>query len=251
MKLEQVQENISALEVDQIDQTTEDEIVSAVDVNSLPDGIVTGSSLIEFNDGMKAKLKSSVALSLLAAQRVATNDSSVKNPDQWLEKHNQTLQKLSWLVEQDAQLNSEFDSLNVAVHEAIIPFLTAALGPAAVAGSLIIKALEQLKSMDKNSSWITLFDKESQRFEVNEFHFAVVEEVGNQTRLRMAAARFDASYGKTQVLFFKIKKADASFDARNMSFLANSELLEEMNVQLRVKLRDHARRFIQEMDIGL
>jgi len=69
--------------------------------------------------------------------------------------------------------------------------------------------------------------------------------------LRMAAARFDASYGKTQVLFFKIKKADASFDARNMSFLANSELLEEMNVQLRVKLRDHARRFIQEMDIGL
>jgi len=251
MKLEQIQENISALEVDEIDLATEDEIVSAVDVNSLPDGIVTGSSLIEFNDGMKAKLKSSVALSLLAAQRVATNDSSVDNPDQWLEKHNQTLQKLSWLVEQDAQLNSEFDSLNVAVHEAIIPFLTAALGPAAVAGSLIIKALEQLKTMDKNSSWITLFDKESQRFEVNEFHFAVVEEVGNQTRLRMAAARFDASYGKTQVLFFKIKKSDASFDARNMSFLANSELLEEMNVQLRVKLRDHARKFIQEMDIGL
>src|SRR4030088_2788641 len=104
--------------------------VKAVDINNLPNGIVTGSNLIQFPATASPELKSSVALSLLAAQRVATNDPVIQTPDQWLQRHNAVLENLNWFNEGGAFVNSQFKSINVAVHEAIIPFLTAAFGPA-------------------------------------------------------------------------------------------------------------------------
>jgi hypothetical protein len=48
--------------------------INTIDIDNLPAGIVTGSNLIQFPADASPELKSSVALSLLAAQRVATND---------------------------------------------------------------------------------------------------------------------------------------------------------------------------------
>src|SRR5438128_221859 len=105
--------------------------VQAVDIDKLPNGLVTGSNLIQFPTTASPELKSSVALSLLAAQRVATNDVVVQSPDQWLKRHNTVLENLNWLDEGGGFVNSQFRSINLAVHEAIIPFLAAVLGPAA------------------------------------------------------------------------------------------------------------------------
>ena len=196
-------------------------------------------------------IKSSVALCLLAAQRVASRDSVVTNPDEWIERHNTVLGGLGWRFEGGGLVKSEFENINLSVHEAIIPFLTAALGPTAAVGSLIIKALEQLKNMDEKSKWITLFERQSRRFNVSEFHFAVVETEGNQTRIRIAAARFNAKYGKTQVLFFKLKNTKASFEAGKSSLLAESQELERMNVSLRVKLNSLKDQYIEELDLGI
>ena len=231
-------------------ESQEEQFISDVDVENLPGGIVTGSNLIQFEQNQSPKLRSSIALCLLAAQRVADNDQVITSPDEWLARHNTVLRGLNWVVEQESTIQSSYDNLNVAVHEAIIPFITAALGTAAAAGSLIIQALEQLKTMDEASKWITLFDKESRRFDVSEFQFSVAKTEGNHTRLNMVAARFDASYGKTQVLFFKVKNSEAKFNAQKQSFLANSELLEAMNIELKAKLRSQTARFIKSLDIG-
>ncbi len=119
-----------------------------------------------------------VTLSLLAAQRVAAHDSVLQNPDQWLDRHKTVLQNLLWAVESDEEVTSKFSDTNVAVHQAIIPFLVAAFGPAAAATSLIITALKQLQTMEKDQPWITLFDRESRRFEVSEYLFTTVETDG-------------------------------------------------------------------------
>ena len=221
--------------------------VNTIDINNLPDGIVTGSNLIQFPADASPELKSSVALSLLAAQRVATNDPVVLSPAQWLERHNTVLQNLNWRNEGGGVAKSSFDSINLAVHQAIIPFLVAAFGGAVAAGALILTALKQLQEMDKNSAWITLFDRQSRRFDVTEYQFSVVQVVGDTVHLKVAAARLNASFGKTQVLFFKLKQEKAEFEQANQSFSAEAALLTEMNADLKVKLMALTKSFIRSL----
>jgi hypothetical protein len=181
--------------------------VTAVNIDTLPNGVVTGGNLLQFPDAATPDLRASVALSLLAAQRVAANDPVVQTPDQWVQRHNTVLENLNWISVGGGVVTSNFNSINVAVNKAIIPFLTAAFGPAVAAGSLIITALNQLQEMDSSSPWITLFDRQSQRFNITEYQFSVVEVVGDHVQLKIAAARFDASYGTTQVLFSKSNRS--------------------------------------------
>jgi len=225
--------------------------VQAVDIDNLPNGLVTGSNLIQFPTTASPELKSSVALSLLAAQRVATNDVVVQSPDQWLQRHNTVLENLNWLNEGGGFVNSQFRSINVAVHEAIIPFLTAALGPAVAAGALILTAIKQLKEMDQNSPWITLFDRQSRRFNVTEYQFSVVQVNNNNVQVRLAAARFDAAYGATQVLFFTIKQEHAGFQSASGTYSTQADLLTEMNSALKAKLAGFTATFIKSLPDSL
>jgi hypothetical protein len=221
--------------------------VNAIDIDNLPTGIVTGSNLIQFPADASPELKSSVALSLLAAQRVATNDPVVLSPAQWLDRHNTVLQNLNWRNEGGGVAKSQFDSIDVAVHQAIIPFLTAAFGGALGAGALILTALKQLQEMEKDSPWITLFDRQSRRFDVTEYQFSVVQVIGDTVHLKLAAARLNASFGKTQVLFFKLKTQNAEFEQANQSFSSESTLLTEMNADLKVKLMALTKAFIRSL----
>jgi hypothetical protein len=223
--------------------------VNSIDIDKLPTGLVTGSNLIQFAPDVAAPIKSSVTLSLLAAQRVASNDPVVLTPDQWVERHNTVLKNLNWHDDGGGTVNSEFDSINVAVHEAILPFLTAALGGAVAAGALILTALQQLQAMDKDAPWITLFDKQSRRFDVTEYQFTVVEvdKPNNVVRLSLAAARLNADYGRTQVLFFKLTKQRAKFEQASQKFSADVDLLADMNADLKVKLGALTKSFIRSL----
>jgi hypothetical protein len=227
----------------------QEETVTAVDINNLPNGIVTGSNLIQFPDEANATVRSSVALSLLAAQRVAAADPVIATPQQWIDRHNTVLRNLNWRIGEGGFVDSEFDNVNVAVHEAIIPFLVSAFGGVVAAGALILTALNQLKDMDKNSPWITLFDRQSRRFDVTEYQFSVVEVAGREVRLRLAAARFNAAYGRTQVLFFKVANERAKFDAAKQILSADADLLTEMNDGLRAKLAGFTKAYIQGLPV--
>jgi len=229
-----------------------DAAIKSVDVDKLPDGIVTGSNLIQFAPQTSDAIRSSVALSLLAAQRVATKAAGVQSPKQWFDRHNQVLSDLNWFGDAGGVVNSTFDSTNVAVHKAIIPFLTAAFGGAVTAGALILTALNQLKEIDQNSAWITLFDRQSRHFNVTEYQFSVAELVGDQVHLRIASARFDATYGQTQVLFFKVKKEKATFESASGSFATEVKLLTDLNGDLKMKLAGFTKTFIKSLpdDLG-
>jgi hypothetical protein len=223
--------------------------VKGVDINNLPNGIVTGSNLLQFPKDATPQIKSSVALSLLAAQRVATNDPVVMTPQQWIDRHNTVLKNLNWQIAGGGFVDSEFDSVNVAMHKAIIPFLTAAFGGAVAASALIIVALNQLQDMDKNSPWITLFDRESRRFDVTEYQFSVVEVAGDQVTLRLACARFDASFGRTQVIFVKVTQEHAHFNSATQTLSTNANLLVEMNDGLKAKLAGFTAAYIQNLPV--
>ncbi len=228
----------------------EEPVIGAIDPDDIPDGVVTGTNLVEFNGDVDAELRTAVTLSLLAAQRVASNDVVVATPDQWLQRHNTVLMNLNWILEGGGSVDQKFDKVNVEVHDAIIPFLTAALGGAAVASSLIVTALKQLQQINQDSPWITLLDRESRRFEVSEYHFTRVAIEQDKVVMNLAAARFDASYGRTQVLFFKITQQDARFQMANSSMLADSQLLRMSSDGLKTKLSRLTDKYITALDIG-
>jgi len=137
--------------------------------------------------------------------------------------------------------------VDVAVHKAIIPLLAAAFGGAAGAGILILTALKQLQDMDKDSPWITLFDRESRHFDVTEYQFSVVQVVGDTVHLKVAAARLDASFGRTQVLFFKLKKQNAAFEQASKSYSTEAAILADMNADLKTKMLSLTKSFIRSL----
>jgi hypothetical protein len=220
-----------------------------VDINSLPRGIVTGSNLISFAQDTKPEVRTGVALSMLAAQRVANNDHAILTPDQWIDRHNTVLTNLNWILEESGKIDSKTDNINVALHEAIIPFLTAAFAGAVGAAALIITAIKQLQEMDKSSPWITLFDRESRHFEVTEYQFSVVESSDNVAKLRLASARFDATVGKTQVLFFKVTDQDACFHGVRQTLSTNVSLLTNLNAALEDRLAKFSTGYIRSLPL--
>ena len=223
-------------------------VAPIVDINNLPDKIISGSTMIGFEPDLAQEFRSSVALSLTAAQKVASADSVVSSPDLWIKRHQMVLEGLNWVTTAGGEVYTERSVSNIAVHKAIIPFLTAAFGPAAAASSLIVTALEQLQKMEEEKPWITLFEQESRRFDISEFRFATAGMESGNVVLRYAAARFLAKQERLQILFFKKNDVDVHFKLANRTMTANPDLLEAMNSALKAKLASETDNFITSLE---
>ncbi|MBY6068815.1 hypothetical protein KUW17_18880 [Leisingera aquaemixtae] len=252
MLLEELSTFIDELPIPPSIKTTEAlgaaETTPSIDTNNLPQGIVSGSTMIGFEPNLSEELRSSVALCLTAAQKVANTDSVASSPDLWVQRHQMVLEGLNWVTTAGGDVYTERSVSNIAVHKAIIPFLTAAFGPSAKAASLIITAIEQLQKIEEDKPWITLFERESRRFDISEFRFATAGMESGNVVLRFAAARFLAKQERLQILFFKKNDIDVRFKLASRTMTANPDLLESMNVKLKSKLEGATDDFISSLD---
>jgi hypothetical protein len=218
-----------------------------IDVDNLPNMLVAGSNLIQFSADSSPAIRTSVALTLLAAQRVATEDAVTNTPDQWIERHDTVLTSLGWQGGTPQTVRFEFKKIDEAVNQAIIPFLSHAFSGSAGGGQLILNALKALKDATKSSPWFALFDRSSQRLEVTEYQFSEVAMAGDQVTLRLASARFEASFGRTQVLFIKVTKENACFQGATQDFSAQVAEVTDMKDSLKLKLAGFAKSFIRDL----
>jgi hypothetical protein len=224
------------------------ESANAIDVDNLPDMVVAGSNLIQFSDDTNPAIKTGVALALLAAQRVASEDAAATaTPDQWIQRHDTVLTNLDWRGTDPKAVSFEFKRIDEAINQAIVPFLTDAFSGTGSSGQLILDALNELNDANKNSHWFALFDKSSQRFQVTEYQFSAVGMTGDQVNLRLASARFEASLGRTQVLFIKVNKQHASFQGAMQDFSAHATDVTDIKDALKVKLAGFAKSFIRDL----
>ena len=229
---------------------TEDVALPPVNIDRLPDGVVSGTTLIDFSAAQNLVVRSSVSLAMLFASRVATTGmKDGDDEDDWLARYTLKLGELGFRVSGTSLTTSTFRKKGVAVHKAIIPFLTIAFGGAAV-GPIILAALSNLQDMDANSPWITLFEKQSRRFSVSEMHFAAVSATATETTIRYVVARLDFETGTTKVLFFRIDKTNAKFESATTSMTADNSLLANLEPKLRAKLDQIISSTIAEADIG-
>lgn len=217
-----------------------------LDLNHLPAGIVSGNTLIDYSATPVTEIRSSVSLAMLfagKAARAALKDGD--DEDDWFAAYTTNLSKLGFSISQSAVQVSKFKKKGLFVHKAIIPFLTIALGGAGL-GPVILAALDNLKTMDEDRPWITLFDRESRHFAGREINFAAVSSDAVNTSIRHVTARLAFVANETNVLFFKITDANAEFESATTTMTANNSLLAVLEPSLRARMQADALKFIAE-----
>lgn len=244
---------IEAAEIGQLSaaEAAEADTTPQLNLNKLPPGVVSGQTLIDFSSVPYPEVRAGVSLSMLFASRVATQATKVNggNEDDWLATYTSSLGSLGFAISPTSVVKSSFKQTGIAVHKAIIPFLTVAFGGAAI-GPIILSALQNLQSMDEGKPWIQLFEREAKRFEVREFHFAAASSTPSDTTIRYAIARLNASAAVTSVLFFKVSQASADYESATTTISANNSLMAVMEDDLKRRLGKMVSKFIIGADIG-
>jgi len=204
-----------------------------VDFGSDEVAAVVGAQLAEFSKGVPAALRSAVADCLLLAQ-LAANKANSGNPDlmAWYRKYVEVLQGTGWLVENMSFEARDVGDMNAGVHKAIIPVLTAMLGPAVAAVSVVISVLQGLQEMDKDNPWITLFDRASQHASGAKLQFGFVAMDPADpaaVQVKLLAVAVDAKRTLTQVLFFKFSDQKASLKTGDTQLSMATSRLESIH----------------------
>ena len=100
---------------------TEDNAVIPVNLDKLPAGVVSGTTLIDFSAAPSPVVRAGVSLAMLFASRVATATTRAdETPDEWLAAYTSNLGQLGFSVAGTAVVRSKFRKSGLRVHQAII-----------------------------------------------------------------------------------------------------------------------------------
>jgi hypothetical protein len=174
--------------------------------------LVVGSGLVVAAENVPVQTREDLINCTLFAQLAASG--AVSDPTQvvkWYDAYFKTLTALGW-AQSDAQFDEyAFGSKNAEAHKAIIKVLGVLLGPQAAALVVVQTALEALQSMNENSPWITLFERQCKTGKSARFQVATAQ-LDPSGLLQTALVAFDlrATSTLTQVLFFKFSSSSTS-----------------------------------------
>ena len=167
--------------------------------------LVVGSGLVVAGKSVPRQTREDLVNCTLFAQLAASGQ--VSDPSKvtlWYDAYFRALTALGW-AQSDARFEDyEFKSRNAEAHKAIIQVLTVLLGPQAAALTVVKAAIEALQSMEDNSPWITLFDRQSKSGTSARFQVATAE-IDRTGLIQVALCAFSLKVrsAQTQVLFFK------------------------------------------------
>ncbi len=248
---------VESLELPEIDELEAVETGGPIDIvppkfrEDVGQTITVGSQLAGFAASVSAELRPHISNSFLLAQLAANkfvkdNDGSSRD---WYDKYIQVLNNIGWVIEGDAAAIRVVEGTSLQVHQEIIPIITAALGPGAVAASTILNVLNGLASMEKDKPWITLFDRASQRASANQFQVSFASVEGGRPRITLACFELDASNSVVQVLFFKFSDSHAKLKHFEIKASINESVFNQVKDHIAARVIAHTSRFIADIQI--
>jgi hypothetical protein len=200
---------------------------------------VVGSGVFSFAQGVDVAVREAISDSALLAQLVANKEVAFEHaPQEWFTAYAKVLQNVGWTVQEGGWAKYTVTGQAVAVNEKIIEIMTAILAPSAAALSIITSTVNALKAMDSNSSWFTIFSRESQKAKVARFQIGLVEK-GKDAEVFVAllACLIEANTTITQVLVFRYNDAIAKFAANSSKVSINRHAVTELGPIIRDKIR--------------
>jgi len=209
--------------------------------------LAVGQNLVEFTTITDPALRKAIADALLLAQ-LAADKAEVTTPDQWFESHRSVLTHLGFVGEGLTRTAQDFSSMDTDLHEAILPVITAAFAGAAIP-AIVVETLKQMASVGADRPWITLFERESQRFGARQFQISVVEGAPERPQVAMLGFVMDIASSGTQVLFLRHAADTVAVERIEGRFAAEAATLLELAPSLSEKLAARRGAYLQALEI--
>jgi hypothetical protein len=200
---------------------------------------VVGSGLFSFAQGVDTTVREAISDSALLAQLVANKQASAETaPLKWFKAYSEVLQNVGWTIQEGTWTDHPATGNAVEVHEKILEVVAIALGPAPAALAIITSTVNALKGMKPDSSWFTIFSRESQKAKIARFQIGLVEkQEAGDVFVSLLACLIEAQNTITQVLFFKFRDAKARFRANGAKISINRASLTDLGPAIRTKVR--------------
>jgi hypothetical protein len=213
--------------------------------------MVVGSEVISFVQGVTAQRREDIVLSALFAQLVANKKVADKNDVfAWYNAYFEGLSNLGGVIQDSTFQSYEQQVDGLEAHEVILQVATVMLGASPTALAVVTSTIDAMKSMDEDSPWLTIFNRESQSAKVAKFQIALAEQDANgQFMVTLLAFGLEASSSITQVLFFKIRKNRVKLQKSAGQATINEAILGAVRDRLKARLADRTGAYIDSVDI--
>ena len=210
---------------------------------------VVGSDVIAFVQGVTPERRQAIVNASLLAQLVAkTKVGDASKVYDWYETYFDVLTNIGWVVQDRSFAEYHEGGKNFEAHKAIVSVATALLGAAPAALALVKTTLDALQSMDADSPWITVFDRESRHARTARFQISLAEQdAGGQFFVTLMAFGLEATARVTQVLFFKARASEATLRHYSGRVTINTAVLESVQEAIAAKLTGHAADFVRKL----
>jgi hypothetical protein len=210
---------------------------------------VVASGLFSFAQGVDAAVREAISDSALLAQLVANKQAPFDvDPLKWFEAYAKVLESVGWTLQESGWTDYTADGQAADVNEKIIEVVTAALAPTAGALSIITSTVNALKAMNPNSSWITIFSRESVKTSIARFQIGLVEkDPDDGVFVSLLACLIQANSTITQVLFFKYRESHAGFRANSSKVSVNRSALTDLGPTIRGKIRAYQNSYLSSI----
>lgn len=214
--------------------------------------LVVGSNVVSFTTGVEAEVRqaitdSSLFAQLAAAKAVGTNT----DPLVFFDAYFANLVAIGWLIQKKETAEFTYKGDAFDVHEAIIGVITAFLSPIAGAAAAVIAVLNGLHNMDRDTPFITLFNKQSRRGEIGRFQFTYVyPNPDHGLMVEAMAFALKADNTLTQVLFFKLQKGKTSLRRSTGSLSIDAQAMKALRPQLAAKMTAYRSAYIADVVLG-
>ncbi len=215
--------------------------------------LVVASDVVSFVKGVSNERRQDIVNSSLLAQLAASKRvPDRKNVIDWYKTYFEVLENIGWVTQNStfSAYTQEADGLET--HKAILKAAAVFLGPAPAALAVVTSTLEAMKSMDSNSSWIKIFDRETKCAETAHFQIALAEQGNNdQFFVSLMAFSLKAQTDITQFLFFKIRKDEVELKKCMGKVTINDDVLVSVRERVKQKIAAHANDYIAKLpDLG-
>ncbi len=227
------------------------EAASTVSFSAGREAVAVGSQLVEFTDGITPETRSAIADGVLLAQ-LAANKAVAQTSDvfRWYDKYVEVLQNIGWQLRDVEFQTQNLSDSQAGIHKALIPVLTAMLGPQAAAASIVLEVLKGLGEMDPDTPWITVFDKSSRQGQGAKFQVSHVDaNARGEPEVTLACFSIDAKQTITQVLFFKFTAQDAQMKKASGKMAISLDRLTAAKSAIADRVGPFVSDFVAKLDI--
>jgi hypothetical protein len=213
--------------------------------------VAIGGQIAEFTETVAPDLRTAISDGILLAQLAANRATGgVGDVLEWYNKYVEVLQNIGWQIKDFDFRRQQVDNQQLDMHEAIIPVITAMLGPQVAAASIVISIFQGLRQMDKSRPWITLFDQASQHADGAKFQVGYVDADANgQPQISLLCFGIKAQRTITQVLFFKSSEESAEIKKAEAKLAVSLERLNSAKDALADRVTPFVSDFIKNVEI--